>query len=77
MLNNGVGPQILPPWRAQGELGRSLSAFVEGASISHSYNFLIYKWAEVVEALLCLRAATAAVPRKHARRPLLLDPHIP
>jgi hypothetical protein len=49
-------------WRAQGELGRTLGSFAESTSISHSYSFLIFKWAEVVEALLRLQATTRAVP---------------
>jgi hypothetical protein len=52
----------LPPWRADGELGRELSSFAESVSVGSSYNFLIYNWAEVVGAFLKLRAATAAVP---------------
>ena len=49
-------------WRAQGGLGRTLGSFAESTSISHSYSFLIFKWAEVVEALLRLHATTSAVP---------------
>lgn len=52
----------LPPWRADGELGRELSSFAEQTSIGAAYNFMIFKWAEVVDAFLRLRVATAPVP---------------
>ena len=59
----GAGVSLtLPPWRAHGPLGHILGSFAESVSLSSSYNFLVYKWAEVVEALLRLQAATAATP---------------
>lgn len=60
-LQHGSANIGLPPWRADGELGRELSSFAEQTSIGPAYNFMIFKWAEVVDAFLKLRAATAPV----------------
>merc|ERR1719336_512729 len=49
----------LPSWRAEGPLGRILGGFAESVSSGPSYSFLIFAWAEVLDSLLRLRAATA------------------
>lgn len=59
---HGSANIALPPWRADGELGRELSSFAEQVSIGPAYSFVIFKWVEVVDAFLKLRAATAPIP---------------
>ena len=61
-LQHGSASIALSPWRADGELGRELSSFAEQVSVGPAYNFLIFKWVEVVDAFLRLRAASAPVP---------------
>jgi hypothetical protein len=61
-LEHGSANIALPPWRADGELGRELSTFAEEASVGAAYNFVIFKWAEAVNAFLRLRAATSPIP---------------